>query len=149
MRRIVSLLFVCLFVAYAMPCIAEEAPEAVDAAPVATQTVGTILSWAWAQLNTGAGMALIVGLWSWIIVKVFTKKPTWQKYYDQYKGHLIEAVKFAEKNIPDDTANKGAARLDMALKYFVKLQDIPTADTDHAAQALKVVHAEAQATEII
>ena len=51
----------------------------------------------------------------WLLNKLYLAKPTWQKY----EGAVISGVKFAEKEIPDDTPNKGLARLDAALRYAI------------------------------
>lgn len=63
---------------------------------------------------------------------------------DQYRAPLIEAVKFAEKAIPDDTPSKGARRADEALQYFLKL--VGAVDERAARQALTVVHSELEAS---
>lgn len=39
--------------------------------------------------------------------------------WKKYEGLAITAVKMAELAVPDDTTNKGAKRLDTALKFFL------------------------------
>ena len=88
---------------------------------------------------TLASIALAYGLG-----KLLTAKPEWEKW----KGPIIEAIKFAEKNIPDDTANVSARRLDAALKYVIQAytiamdRPIPQTLMDAIRQAIPIVHAE-------
>lgn len=59
-----------------------------------------------------AAMVLVV-----ILNFIYGKKPILQ----QFEGTFIAAVKFAEKMIDDNTENKGARRLDEALKFTIKV----------------------------
>jgi len=49
--------------------------------------------------------------------------------YAAYIGYGIQAVKIAEQAIPDDTANKGAAKADYALKTFLARYEKETGET--------------------
>jgi hypothetical protein len=67
-------------------------------------------------LNNDAVVTAIVGVFAWIVAKVFAAKPAWLKY----EGLMITAIKSAEKLIPDTTTNVGLARADQAMREFVK-----------------------------
>lgn len=65
--------------------------------------------------NTVIGLvvgALVVSLVKWLSTGSAAK-------YKTYEGYAITAVRLAEKAIPDDTQNKGLARLDYALQTFL------------------------------
>jgi hypothetical protein len=79
----------------------------------------TILATLWAALNSPAGITAMAGVLIWALNKLYATKPLWQ----QYEGAVIAGVKFAEKEIPDDTPNKGLARLDAALRYVLKVYE--------------------------
>lgn len=101
-------------------------------------------------LNSDAGVTMIGGAFLWIIAKLFTVKPTWKKYYDDYKGYIIQAVKYAEKKIPDSNGDKGVQRLDKALKYLIVVNESLKGKNQEAMkQAISVIHAEAEANQII
>ncbi|RLF28621.1 MAG: hypothetical protein DRN14_03875 [Thermoplasmata archaeon] len=141
----VLLIVFCTFkIAYGVD---ETIPE--TAQQVQQQTGSNVLGFVWEQLNTTFGLAFIAGVWSWIIARLFTKKPKWKQYYDQYKGHIIEAIKLAEKGIPDGTEDKSAKRIDMALKYILALTQDTKTNTDDVKQAIKVAHAELEASKNI
>ena len=76
-----------------------------------------ILETIWAVLNSPAGIATIVGLVLWLLNRLYAAKPAWQKY----EGAIISGIKYAEKQVPDDTAKKSLARLDAALRYVLKV----------------------------
>ena len=77
----------------------------------------TILQSVWGLLNSPVGIAAIAGIVLWLLNRVYASKPTWQKY----EGAIISAIKYAEKQIPDDVANKSLARLDAALRYVLRV----------------------------
>ena len=78
--------------------------------------------------------------------KVFTAKPKWKALVLQYGPKFMQAVKMAEKNIPDNTPNKGAARLDAALKFLIQLEPkLHTVKETDLKAALTAVHTTAEA----
>lgn len=110
----------------------------------------SILETILAFLNSSVGITAIGGIIVWILGKIFTAKPEWKVYYDKYQPLLISAVKQAEKAIPDDTPNKGLARLDFALKYVLTIDGtLVNANQKALKDALTAVHAEAEAAENI
>jgi hypothetical protein len=82
----------------------------------------------------------------WLLNRLYAAKPTWQPF----EGTIIAAVKWAEKEIPDDTPNKSLVRLNAALNYVVKVyeQARGTATEQVKAQlreGIQIVHAELEA----
>jgi hypothetical protein len=72
-------------------------------------------------LNTeGVQYAIILAI-AFVARKVFEKEPKAKMYYDKYKGMMVKAVKFAEKEIPNNAKNKHVKRLDKALEYALDL----------------------------
>jgi hypothetical protein len=79
--------------------------------------VEEILKLVWTAMNTPFGIALAAGVFLWLLNRLYASKPKWAAY----EGAIISGVKFAEKEVPDDTPNKGLARLNTALKYVLKV----------------------------
>ena len=90
----------------------------------------------------GAVITLIAAVASYLIARVFKAKPAWV----QYEGLLINAVKSAEKLIPDGIENTGAERADAALKVFIDRYTnaygkLPTTEVVTVAKlALPIIH---------
>ncbi|MFA5265156.1 MAG: hypothetical protein WC378_15140 [Opitutaceae bacterium] len=109
----------------------------------------TIFTTIWSLLNSAMGVAVVAGVVLYILNKVYGKKPDWKKY----EGTIIAAVKWAEKQIPDDSPNKAAARLDEALKYVLKIHaEVENRQTTAAELAvlregIQIVHAELEAKD--
>ena len=70
---------------------------------------------AWDVVNSPAVIALLAGGLLWLLNRLYAARPAWQAF----EGTIIAAVKWAEKEIPDDTPSTGMARLDQALKYVL------------------------------
>lgn len=93
-------------------------------------------------LDTQAALALIASGVATALVVWMKKKPE----IERYNGLLIAACKWAEKTIPDGTANKSMARFDAALKHFIVRYEELTGKTasaalkEAAAVELEVVH---------
>lgn len=84
--------------------------------------LSTILTWVWSALNSAMGITFIATIVLYFLSRLYSAKPLWQ----QYEGVIISGIKFAEKNIPDDTPNKGLAKLDEALRYAIKVYEQTT-----------------------
>ena len=103
-----------------------------------------ILKLVWEALNTPAGITVMAGLFLWLLNRLYAARPGWAAF----EGAIISAVKFAEKEIPDGTPNKGLARLDAALKYVVKVYEEargrkPSARTvAELKEGIRIVHNE-------
>jgi hypothetical protein len=74
--------------------------------------------------------------------RLYASKPKWAKY----EGTIISAVKSAEKAIPDDTDNKGLARLNNAMQYVIKIYEAKHGKAPTAAmrsdlqEGIQIVH---------
>ena len=77
----------------------------------------TVLKTIWKALNSPVGIATVAGLVLWLLNRLYAARPAWKRY----EGAIISAVKLAEKEIPDETPNAGLRRLDVALKYVLKV----------------------------
>ena len=103
----------------------------------------------WNVLNSPAAIALLATVVLLGLNRLYAKKPLWR----QFEGTIISAVKWAEKTIPDDTANRGLARLDVALNYVIKIfesvnerrPDAP--ELAEIKEAIQVTHASLEAKE--
>lgn len=76
----------------------------------------------WIFANSPLGISLISGLILWLLSLLHRKKPSWEKLLLDYRGIIFDAVRMAEKAIPDDSPSKSAQRIDMALKYLLKIE---------------------------
>jgi hypothetical protein len=97
----------------------------------------------WNVLNTPAGITVIAGIFLWLMNRLYTAKPAWMAF----EGTIISAIKFAEKQISDETPNKGLARLDMALKYvinvYTKIKGKPSDRTvTNLKEGIQIIHNE-------
>ncbi len=106
-----------------------------------------ILNAVWSFLNSAVGIMLVVGATGWLLKKLYDKKPDWKKY----EGAIIEAVKYAEREIPDETPNKSMGRLNAALQYVLKIhgevngQKATEAEVAEIKEGIRIVHAELEA----
>jgi hypothetical protein len=82
----------------------------------------TIMETVWGILNTPAAITFVAGVVLVILNKIYAAKPGWAKF----EGAIISAIKFAEKQVADDTPNKGLAKFDEALKYVIKVYEETT-----------------------
>jgi len=103
----------------------------------------TILTGLWQVMNSAPGVMLMAAFLGWLLTRLFSRRPTWE----DYEGTIISAVKHAEKAIPDDTPNKGAARLDEALRYVLKVyalthrgQQPPAGVVDDLREGIQITH---------
>jgi hypothetical protein len=81
-----------------------------------------VLGLVWAVMNTPAGITIMASVFLYALNRLYAAKPAWAAY----EGSIIAAIKFAEKAIPDKSANKSVERLDEALKYVVKVYEEKT-----------------------
>ena len=102
---------------------------------------------AWDVVNSPAVIALMAGGLLWLLNRLYAAKPAWQAF----EGTIIAAVKWAEKEIPDDASNKAVKRLDAALAYVLKVYEDArgTADAQtrrEMREGIQIVHAELEAS---
>ena len=110
-----------------------------------------ILETVWAAINSPVGIAAIAGLVLWLLNRLYAAKPVWAKY----EGAIISGIKYAEKAIPDDAANKSLARLDAALGYVLKVyaevnkRSASTKEITEIKDGISIVHNELEAEGIL
>lgn len=117
--RLVRLVLLC-FVLGCMPALA-----AGDVAAVQTATVQAVVetpSTFERVVNSPLVVAIVSGLFLSLVTHLFTRNPAWVTYYDKYKGAFFDAVRAAERAIPDDTANVAMARADFAMKLLLRIE---------------------------
>lgn len=73
----------------------------------------------WAFAQSGTGIAVQAFLLVLVLNWVFSKKPAWAGF----EGTIVEAIRKAEKAVPDETENKGLAKFDSALKHVLKVYE--------------------------
>jgi len=102
----------------------------------------------WNVLNSPAVIAVLAGGLLIVLNRLYAAKPTWQAF----EGTIIAAVKWAEKEIPDDTPNKAFNRLNAALNYVLNVYEQARgkpADAKTQAElreGIQIVHAELEAS---
>ena len=122
------------------------AAEAETAAP----TGGNWGLMVWTFVNSPMGLTIIGFLLMMVAGKIFTKKPKWKELVLAHGPLLMQAVKKAEKEIPDDTSNKGMNRLDQALKFLIALEPkLYKQKEEDLKKALTAVHTTAEANKNI
>ena len=101
----------------------------------------------WTALNSPAVIAGLAAVVLWAINRLYAKRPAWQAY----EGSIIAAVKWAEKQIPDDTPNKAAAKLNAAMQYVLRVFEevnhrrATDAETSELREGVQILHAELEA----
>ena len=103
---------------------------------------------AWDVVNSPAVIALMAGGLLWVLNRLYAAKPAWQAF----EGTIIAAVKWAEKEIPDDTPNKAFNRLNAALNCVLKVYEEARGKPADAKtkqelrEGIQIVHAELEAS---
>lgn len=110
-----------------------------------------VLQTIWQAINSPIGIAAVAGLVLWLLNRLYALKPAWKRF----EGTIIAAIKYAEKQIPDDVDNKALNRLDAALRYVVKVyeeatdkQATPKIVAD-LKEGIQIKHAELEAAEAL
>lgn len=94
----------------------------------------------WQALNSPVGLALIAGVYLWVIRRWAT--PRWRAY----EGAILSAIRFAEQKIPDDTDHKGLLKLNEALRYVLRVYEATAGKpastrTEHALrEGIQIMH---------
>jgi hypothetical protein len=90
----------------------------------------------WVFVNSPFGLTIIASLFGTGMGFFFTRNPKWKVIFESNRGIFFDAVRYAEKAIPDTTENKAASRADAALKFILRLEPhlngIPPADLKRA-----------------
>src|SRR4051812_47816888 len=103
-------------------------------APVTSQAGGSSFgSLLWAFLNSSLGLTIVVGMFTTVMAKIATVKPEWFALFVAHKGAFFDAVRYAEKAIPDDSPNVNLLRADSALKFILRLEHPELSKADESA----------------
>ena len=103
---------------------------------------------AWDVVNSPAVIALMAGALLWLLNRLYAAKPAWQAF----EGTIIAAVKWAEKEIPDDTPNKAFNRLNAALNSVLTVYEeargkpADAQTKNELREGIQIVHAELEAS---
>lgn len=99
--------------------------------------------------NSGLGLGVI---WLLLVLLFFwlaSKFNPFQEKWRQWEGSIITAIKLAEKQIPNDTPDKGLAKLDAALRFVLQAyadansgKAPPDQLTEQLKQAIQIKHDE-------
>jgi hypothetical protein len=115
------MLFCCLM--FMLPALGQDSSSVsvlVDQSP--PEAKSGILHLIWAFANSAVGVTLISGALFWILGRIFTASPKAEQLVNTYKGLFFDAVRHAEKTIPDGSPNTSASRADAALKFILQLE---------------------------
>lgn len=150
MKKLLWIVAVILLICVVGPAFADDTvAEAVEPVAEAVQPAsegGSFGKAIWTFLNSSVGVSCVVFVLSVLAGKVFTAKPKWKQYVLKYGPQIMQAVKVAEKKIPNDTENSGLSKLDEALKYLVEIEPkLKGAVEGDLKQALTAVHTKAEA----
>ena len=110
-----------------------------------------VLGVVWAALNSPVGITTVASAALWVLNKLYAARPEWQ----QYEGAIVKAVQWAEREIPDDAANKHVRRADHALKYVLQAYERINGKrasqriTEQLAQGIEVVHTDLEAAGVL
>jgi hypothetical protein len=110
-----------------------------------------ILASLWAVLNSPVGVSLVASAALWLINKLYTVKPAWQAY----EGAIINAVQWAEKEIPDNSDNKHIQRANLALQYtlaaYERLNGHRASQRmeEELKQGVEIVHTDLEAAGVL
>lgn len=85
-------------------------------------------------LNSPLAITVAASICIWLLGRIYTKKPTWQKF----EGTVIAAIRSAEKAVPDNSENKAVKRLDEALKYVLTVFEKVEGRTATAAEKAEI-----------
>ena len=100
----------------------------------------------WEHLNDPVVIAAIASLVVYGLGRLYAAKPTWQRF----EGSIIAAIKFAEKEIPDDTPNRPMRRLDYALRSVLQVYEAREGKATEKTKAelqegIQILHADLEA----
>ena len=109
--------------------------------------LSAVLDAVWTFLNSPLGIAAVAALALYLLKKVRERYPAWM----DWEGTIIEAVKLAEKTIPDDAENKSLRRFNEALAYVLRIYQETTgtmpseAERREIEEGIRLKHADLEA----
>ncbi len=101
----------------------------------------------WKGLNSPVLIALLAAAVLWGLNKLYAAKPAWARW----EGTIIEAIKAAEKAIPDDTPNRALSRMNSAMRYVLNVykemrgRDAKPSEVAALREGINIVHAKLEA----
>lgn len=102
----------------------------------------------WKLMNSPTVITLLAGGLLWLLNRLYAARPAWRAF----EGTIIAGVKWAEKQIPDDSANTALSRLDTALVYVLKVytatngKNASARVTAELREGIQIIHAELEAS---
>ena len=114
-------------------------------------TLDIVVVGVWALMNSPVGVSVVASVALWLVNKVYAKKPEWQAY----EGALIQAVRWAEKEIPDSAESKYLKRSNAALRYALTAYERMNGKrasqrmAEQLAQGIEVVHTDLEAAGVL
>jgi hypothetical protein len=109
-----------------------------------TIEVGSML---WALLNSPVGVTVVGGVLVWVLGLLFTRQPTWESVFVKYRGQFFDAVRHAEKAIPDGQG-EASGKVDAAMKFLLQMEpSLARYKEKDLKHALAEAHAEVEAKE--
>ncbi len=70
--------------------------------------------------NTPFGFTLVWAAVMGIFVFLSSRHNPFVETWKKYEGSIITGIRLAERQLPDDSPNKGLAKLDAALRFVLK-----------------------------
>ncbi len=107
-----------------------------------------VLNAIWTFLNSPLGITAVAAVVLYLLKRARERYPAWM----DWEGSIIEAVKMAEKHIPDDAENKSLRRFNDALAYVLRIYQEVNGKMPSEKQrreikeGIRLKHAELEAT---
>ena len=110
--------------------------------------MGTMI---WELVNSPFFVTTVATVVVFLLNKLYGSKPEWKKY----EGSIIQAIRWAEKAIPDGTENKHMERFKHAFQYVLNVfaeveKRQPSLEEERGLRdGIEIVCAELSAKEIV
>ena len=110
-----------------------------------------VLNAIWTFLNSPLCITAIAALVLYLLKKARERYPAWM----DWEGTIVEAVKHAEKAIPDDAENKSLRRFNEALAYCLRVYQEANGKAPSGRErrdieeGIRLKHAELEATGVL
>lgn len=137
------MLVVCFLLNFASAAFGDDTPATALAPPSAPSTLAVLGGLCWTFLNSTVGAGFVAILVSGVVTMIVKANPKAKEIYDHYKPVFFDAVRAAEKAIPDDTPNPAFQKMDMALKLALQLEPkLATVNETDLRRAITQAHDE-------
>lgn len=107
-----------------------------------------VLNAIWTFLNSPLGITAVAAVVLYLLKRARERYPAWM----DWEGSIVEAVKHAEKAVPDDAENKSLRRFNDALAYVLRVYQeasgtMPSSrERRDIEEGIRLKHAELEAT---